>query len=448
MAKSIKKQHQIDWDDSPFAILNDEVISRLDFFKEAVILSNKLPDYHYAINLCKNNYLFALSTLAVILKGQSNILPPNTAPETIDELMLSYSGSYIIEDSDMGCGYFSYKVERASAYYIDMAVLNDAKEIDDLHIAAIVFTSGSTGKAKPNPKSWGQLSLSSKLTAAQFGFLKPPLKAFVATVPPQHMYGLETSILLPIFGFGIVTSEPTFYPDDLRESVEKIDFDVVLISTPVHLTACHKAKLNWNGVTQIISATAPLGMEMAHKLEASFSCSVDEIFGSTETGAIASRRTSKETIWRLFEQLEIQQNDQIGMVKGTPFDGWVSLSDKISIVDKHHFELLGRHSDMVKIAGKRASLADLTLKLNAIKGVEDGVMLFPDVSSGKVERLRAFVVAPNLTVSDINKQMLAKTDQVFLPRPLTKVDAIPRNATGKLTQDGLKALLDGKYNGI
>ncbi len=446
MPKNKIKQYQAAWDNSPFALLEGEIISRITFFKEAIYLAKKLPDHHYAVNLCNNNYLFALSTLAVILKGQSNILPPNTAVETINELMLTYSNSYIIEDNNTDFEHLRYRVERPSAQSISHIEINDI-HIDDDHTAVIVFTSGSTGKAKPSAKTWLQLTQSSRLTAAQFGFMASPLKAFVATVPPQHMYGLETSILLPLFGFGVITSEATFFPEDLRETIEHIDFDVVLISTPVHLATCFKSELKWKGVSRIISATAPLDKQLALKLENAFACPVDEIFGSTETGAIASRRTSRDIEWTLFDQLIIKHIDEMPMIKGIQFEDWVPLSDKINIIDNQHFELLGRHSDMVKIAGKRASLADLNLKLNAIDGVEDGVMLLPDENGRKVERLKAFVVAPNLTASDINKQLLAKTDQVFLPRPLIIVDSIPRNATGKLTQNGLKILLKGKQYG-
>ena len=58
------------------------------------------------------------------------------------------------------------------------------------------------------------------------------------------------------------------------------------------------------------------------------------------------------------------------------------------------FKLLGRHADLVNIAGNRASLSDLNLKLNAIDGVRDGVFIMPDnQADDDVQRVAALVVA-------------------------------------------------------
>ncbi|MEJ2060388.1 MAG: hypothetical protein P8Y64_07870, partial [Gammaproteobacteria bacterium] len=103
------------------------------------------------------------------------------------------------------------------------------------------------------------------------------------------------------------------------------------------------------------------------------------------------------------------------------------------------FEWLGRKADLVNIAGKRAALGDLNHRLLAIDGVEDGVFLVPD--EGVRERLAALVVAPGLSEADILKALGRSLDPVFLPRPLVKVDSLPRNATGKLPRQAILDLL-------
>jgi acyl-coenzyme A synthetase/AMP-(fatty) acid ligase len=55
-------------------------------------------------------------------------------------------------------------------------------------------------------------------------------------------------------------------------------------------------------------------------------------------------------------------------------------------------------------------------------------------------RLTAFVVAPGLDRTAVLAALRERIDPVFLPRPLHLVDALPRNATGKLPRESLVAL--------
>jgi len=57
-----------------------------------------------------------------------------------------------------------------------------------------------------------------------------------------------------------------------------------------------------------------------------------------------------------------------------------------------------------------------------------------------VTRLTAFVVAPTLTAGQVLEQLRARIDPAFLPRPLVKVDSLPRQITGKLPREALRAL--------
>ena len=64
--------------------------------------------------------------------------------------------------------------------------------------------------------------------------------------------------------------------------------------------------------------------------------------------------------------------------------------------------LRGRNADMLEIAGKRASLGDLTRKLLAVPGVEDGVVFqLDDADAMGVRRIAALAVAPGLDEATI-----------------------------------------------
>jgi acyl-coenzyme A synthetase/AMP-(fatty) acid ligase len=95
---------------------------------------------------------------------------------------------------------------------------------------------------------------------------------------------------------------------------------------------------------------------------------------------------------------------------------------------------------MVNIAGKRASLGDLNRKLNEIPGVKDGVFHLPVDSGRRVERLMAFVVAPGRSEAELLEALRLAVDPAFLPRPLVKVDALPRTESGKLPLDRIRDL--------
>jgi acyl-coenzyme A synthetase/AMP-(fatty) acid ligase len=109
--------------------------------------------------------------------------------------------------------------------------------------------------------------------------------------------------------------------------------------------------------------------------------------------------------------------------------------------DAQRFLLHGRTADLVNIAGKRNSIGYLNHQLTAIEGVEDGAFFLPDeVQADGVTRLVAFAVAPRKQASALLAELRERLDPVFLPRPLVLVDRLPRQITGKLPREALRAL--------
>jgi len=121
------------------------------------------------------------------------------------------------------------------------------------------------------------------------------------------------------------------------------------------------------------------------------------------------------------------------------------LNDLVEVCGEREFRLLGRSEDLVNIAGKRHSLAALGHEINQIAGVVEGVFVLPDDRGADVRRLMALVVAPALSERQVLAALAERIDPVFLPRPLLKVDALPRNDTGKITRAALLALIDASH---
>lgn len=307
-------------------------------------------------------------------------------------------------------------------------------------VAAVVFTSGSTGEPKADVKTWGALLAESAMAMKRFWSGRPRPAAVVGTVPPQHMYGLATTVLLPMqAGFALHSARPLF-PEDLRAALEQVPAPRVLVTTPLHIRACVIAQTALPDLQFILSATAPLSPGLARQAEEMFRTEVLEIYGCTEAGSIATRRTIDGNVWRTYDEMTLYQHDDRCFVEGPSVEQPVALNDVIQLRSPHEFSLHGRFADLINVAGKRTSLANLNHKLNEIDGVVDGAFFMPQETPDTVSRLIAFVVAPGLSQQAVLQALREQIDPVFLPRPLYIVDTLPRTQSGKLPRASLAAL--------
>jgi acyl-coenzyme A synthetase/AMP-(fatty) acid ligase len=268
------------------------------------------------------------------------------------------------------------------------------------------------------------------------------------------MYGMELSVLLPLLGGAAVHAARPFFPEDIARTLFDASVPRLLVTTPVHLRALVASEVRLPELAGIVSATAPLSTELAAAAEARFGCEVRELFGSTETCVIARRRTARESAWTPLPGVRLAPQPDGTAVHGAHLPGPVTLADLIELVDNGRldngsepdgrFHLRGRNADLLEIAGKRASLGDMTRKLLAIPGVEDGVVFqLDEAGPDGVRRIAALAVAPDLDERTILAALRTCIDPVFLPRPLKRIPHLPRSETGKLPRLALVALLQG-----
>ncbi|MCY7353715.1 MAG: AMP-binding protein [Lysobacter sp.] len=411
------------------------------FFAQVRGLAAHLPSGRYAINLCEDRYRFLLAFCAAAVRGQVTLLPPSRAPDVVDDVRATYPESYCLGD-----GAFAPPPQYWRLPEVLTEIDGDMPALDDATLVAIGFTSGSTGAPKPNPKTWGSFRTSTAQNLAALRDLWPAHATphLVATVPPQHMYGMEMSVLLPLLGNAAVHASRPFFPEDVARALREAAAPRLLVTTPVHLRALVESGVGLPPLVGIVSATAPLPQALAAAAEQQFGCEVRELFGSTETCVIARRRTAQEHAWTLLPGVRLAPQPDGTLVHAAHLEAAVALADVIELEGHDRFHLRGRNTDLLEIAGKRASLGDLTRKLLAIPGVEDGVVFqLDEAGAAGVRRIAALVVAPTLSEAEIVAQLRAGIDPVFLPRPLRRVDALPRNETGKLPREALQALLRG-----
>jgi acyl-coenzyme A synthetase/AMP-(fatty) acid ligase len=194
----------------------------------------------------------------------------------------------------------------------------------------------------------------------------------------------------------------------------------------------------------LLCATAPLSPQLAAQAEARFRAPLHEIYGCTEAGQVATRRTAKSDEWRALRGVRLRTDGRgVWVGKGGHVESEVLLADVIELRGRGRFLLHGRTADLVNIAGKRTSLAHLNYHLNSIAGVRDGAFVVPEQEGEAVTRLTAYVVAPGLTSAVLLAALRQRIDAAFLPRPLHFVDALPRNETGKLPHLALSQISAG-----
>jgi acyl-coenzyme A synthetase/AMP-(fatty) acid ligase len=402
------------------------------FLGEVQVLASRLDASEFVVNLCEDRHRFLTGFCAAALRGKATLLPPSRAPEVVADVRRRHPSNQVLDDAAI------------AAVIADAPTgTNAIPDIGTNALAAIGFTSGSTGVPQANPKTWGAFATSTAQNLVALRDLWPAdaQAQIVATVPPQHMYGMELSVLLPLLGGAAVHEARPFFPADVARALADALHTRLLVTTPVHLRALVNSGVALPPLAGIVSATAPLPAELAMQAESRFGCEVRELFGSTETCVIARRRTARESAWTPLPGVRVAAFDDATEVRAAHLPAPVMLADRMEVDGEGRFELHGRQADLLEIAGKRASLGDLTRRLLEVPGVEDGCMFQLDAAPGGIARLAALVVAPSRGEHEILDALRGGIDPAFLPRPLRKVAALPRNETGKLPRAELLALL-------
>jgi 3-hydroxymyristoyl/3-hydroxydecanoyl-(acyl carrier protein) dehydratase len=426
-------------------------VSAARFIAQAQALAERLPADGQPVNLCQDRLRFALGLAAALLRGHTSLMPPNALPDTLRRLQDGGSAGsgpvYALTDDDTPgldlCGLPRVVVDPATLPATDAHAV---PAIPASLEAVRLLTSGSTGAPQPHGKRWGQLVTNIGSEAARLAeHLGTPTLAglaIVATVPAQHSYGFESTVLLALLGGAAFCAGRPFYPADVAAALACVPAPRALVTTPFHLKTLLLAGVPLPPVALTLSATAPLSPQLAAQAEAALHGPLVEIYGCTEAGQVASRRTTQGEVWTTLGALELRTEgsgeDERFIVHGGHVLEPTPLADVLVLQDSRHFHLLGRANDLIHVAGKRSSLAHLNFHLNRIEGVDDGAFWLPDDAVDGVVRPVAFVVAPTLTAAQVVAALRERLEAVFVPRRVVHVQALPREATGKLTAAALR----------
>ncbi len=394
------------------------------FLADAASLAARLPPGRQILNLCRDRYRFALTTAAALIAGRVSLLCGDPSHSFVASLLERYPDTATVGDADT-----DGPPGTRSAW----------PTIPGDRLAAIVFTSGSTGAPVAHEKRWAALVARTRAAADRFALTERSPAAIIGTIPPGHMYGLETTILLPFHAPCATWCGPAFFPADVQSALAAVPAPRILVTTPLQLRSL--GAIAAPPLQTIISATAPLDPALAAEAEARWSTKIVEIFGATECGSIATRHTTATDAWTPYDGIRLHQTGTSPTVEAACAPD-TPLADEIDLVADGTFRLLGRRADLVKLGGRRASLAGLNQILTGLEGVRDGIFVVPDdLDTRSNARLVALVVAPGRTIPGLLADLRGRIDPVFLPRRLIQVDALPRNSLGKLPRQAVLDLL-------
>ena len=300
-----------------------------------------------------------------------------------------------------------------------------------------LFTGGSTGK----PKDW---SKSPRNLFAEAFYLKQIFALsdkdlFVATVPPYHIYGLLFSVLVPLVANASVLPDIYTFPQEIISTTNKHKA-TVLVSVPIHYRALKVDNLSSPSLKVAFSSSGVLNRPDALHFLKKTGLGITEIYGSTETGGIATRCISEYTdSWKAFDIVNWKlvgsrlsvKSDFTSPEMERDADGFCLTGDEASKDKDNRFVLLGRADGIVKVAGKRVDLLDVQNKIKKLPTVSDAVVVALPTEKGR-ESVIAAVVACDLTKTHLKKLFMDMLEPYAVPSRVKIVSSIARTATGKI----------------
>ena len=422
-----------------FALSNGEPIGVSQFIQDVIACSQSLPDNRYLVDLCEDRYQFTVRFFAALLRAKVSLLPSQRDADGLCALHGAYADTAVLD---------SLTASPATASMADVRHRSLPNVAKPDRLAAIAFTSGTTGEAQAHPKTWAMLAA---FRHVHCRYLSDWLReqnsltdeiGLVTTVPPWHMYGLEWTVLLPSIAPITLHCGDAFFPKDVTAALDRFDSATVLVTTPTHLRALLKSPSPCKPVTLTLCATAPLDPMLTSRVERHLHTRVIDLYGCSEVGSLATRHPIDTPAWSFFDCFDLDLNDGRLTVNTPLLPHPVTLADTFVREDSRRFRLQGRATDIVKVGGKRESLANLNNLLLAIEGVDDGLVYRPE-SFGlpATERLAAVVVAPDLDASSIRTELAKRVDPVFIPRTIRFVESLPRQKSSKLSARALRRLV-------
>ena len=329
-------------------------------------------------------------------------------------------------------------------------------DVSDDAAGLVMYTSGTTGLPKGAVISRRAIAADLDGLAAAWGWT--PDDRLVHGLPLFHVHGLILGVLGPLRIGSRLTHTGRPSPERYAAAGGSMYFGVPtvwsrLVAAPVHAAALATARL-------LVSGSAPLPVPVFEQLERLTGQSPVERYGMTETLITLSTRHDGDRragfvgvpIAGVETRLGRDSGDEVrhdGVTIGgylnrpettaasMTSDGWFVTGDAVTIAPDGYHRIVGRASiDIIKSGGYKVGAGEVETALLSHPAVEEvAVVGLPDDDLG--QRIVAFVVGEVGNPQELIDHVAGLLSDHKRPREIRRVDALPRNAMGKVQKQQL-----------
>lgn len=309
-----------------------------------------------------------------------------------------------------------------------------------------IFTGGSTGAPQVWAKTRGNIFSEAFFLASRYAVTKED--CIMATIPAYHIYGLLFSVVLPLVSSATVVDETPAFPNEIVQLAEENEI-TILTSVPVHYRVLGETTLN----SSLRLAFSSAGMLDAADNEAFCrrnKIGVVEVYGSTETGGIATRNRERgedfftpfSTIdWKIVEGRLAVCSPYISPDLAVDEKGFFTANDRVEARGIKNFTLKGRADTVTKVGGKRVDLDEIRLLIKNKAGVTDCVVVALPEAGGRENQIGALIQGDEVDTEMIRKSLAEALETYAMPRRIKTVELIPVKKNGKYDWPGIARLL-------
>ncbi|KRQ06946.1 malonate--CoA ligase [Bradyrhizobium manausense] len=364
-----------------------------------------------------------------------------------------------------GKGSLTDAADKASGEFATVARAND-------DLAAILYTSGTTGRSKGAMLSHDNLASNSLSLVDYWRFTDKDV--LIHALPIYHTHGLFVATNVTLFARASMIFLPKLDPDLIIKLMARA---TVLMGVPTFYTRLLQnpalSKETTKHMRLFISGSAPLLAETHREWSARTGHAVLERYGMTETNMNTSNPYDGERVpgavgfplpgvsVRVTEPETGKElpRDEIGMieVKGPNVfkgywrmpektksefrpDGFFITGDLGKIDNKGYVHILGRGKDLVISGGFNVYPKEIESEIDAMPGViESAVIGVPHADFG--EGVTAVLVCnkgAEVTEAAVLKALDGRLAKFKMPKRVFVVDELPRNTMGKVQKNVLR----------
>lgn len=324
-------------------------------------------------------------------------------------------------------------------------------------IAVVKLTSGSTGAPRGIATPAEALLADDAALTATMGLSRED--RLLTTIPLSHSYGLS-SLAVPALARGTVLAIPEetgiYDPFVTAERTGATFFPTV----PAYLDALVRMSdppPRPAGLRLVITAGAPLSTATSARFRERFGIPVHVFYGSSECGGICYDReggaAERGTVGAPVQGVQVTIDEQGVLVESPAVssgyfpdpderlrDGRFRAGDLAAWKDGE-LALQGRVDDLVNVKGKKVNPREVESVLARLDGVDEVAVLgVPGASGGEVLRAVVACRPGRLTAGNVVAWCRQHLSTHKVPRSVILVEALPRNARGKLDRVALRDL--------